>query len=94
MLEGLQCSLQFAPQAYRVLPVAAMEAEAQPLLERLGLQKDDPPPIAAPAPALSFSGKALGLDLHIVCNGEAARNSVLGQQCRCSVQESWTEAEY
>ena len=48
-----------------------MEAEAQPLLERLGLEKDDPPPIAAPAPAVSYSGTALGLDLHIVCNGES-----------------------
>jgi hypothetical protein len=47
-----------------------MEAEAQPLLERLGLEKDDPPPIASPAPAVSYSGTALGLDLHIVCNGE------------------------
>jgi DNA-directed RNA polymerase subunit H (RpoH/RPB5) len=47
-----------------------MEAEAQPLLERLGLEKDDPPQIAAPAPAVSYSGKALGLELHVVCNGE------------------------
>jgi DNA-directed RNA polymerase subunit H (RpoH/RPB5) len=47
-----------------------MEAEAQPLLDRLGLEKDDPPVIAQPAPAVSYSGKALGLDLHIVCNGE------------------------
>lgn len=46
-----------------------MEAEAEPLLKALGLEKDEPPGISAPAPCVTFSGKAFGLDLHIVCNG-------------------------
>lgn len=60
----------------RVVVLIAMEAEAQPLLERLGLEKDDPPPIASPAPAVSYSGTALGLDLHIVCNGKCSIHNV------------------
>ena len=49
-----------------------MEAEAQPLLAALGLGRDEPPGIAAPAPAVTFSGSAFGLELHIVCNGGPA----------------------
>lgn len=71
-----------------------MEAEAQPLLERLGLEKDNPPPIAAPAPAVSYSGKALGLDLHIVCNGEhVAMCSEMLYCCRVQVDMSLQSAE-
>lgn len=46
-----------------------MEAEAQPLLKRLGLERDEPPAISSPAPCVTFSGEAFGLDLHIICNG-------------------------
>ena len=46
-----------------------MKAEAEPLLKALALQRDEPPVLAPPAPAVSFSGEAFGLDLHIVCNG-------------------------
>ena len=71
-----------------------MEAEAQPLLERLGLEKDDPPPIASPAPAVSYSGTALGLDLHIVCNGESVHQmfcdvTMLRRTSRQGARQSW-----
>lgn len=54
---------------------AAMEAEAKPLLDLLGLQQDEPQKLAGPAPAQTFSGTAYGLDLHIVCNGETTGRS-------------------
>ena len=41
-----------------------------PIVEVLGLKKDDPPVIAPPAPAQSFSGAtAKGMSVHVVCNG-------------------------
>ena len=51
--------------------LAAMEAEAAPLIEHLGLTKDDPQPIAPPAPCKSYSGEKFGMTVHIVINGEA-----------------------
>ena len=47
-----------------------MEAEALPVIDGLGLVRDDPPLLPAPAPAVSFSGRVGGLDVHVVCNGE------------------------
>ena len=46
-----------------------MEQEAQPLLDMLKLQKDEPARIPPPAPCVSFSGSYADLDLHVVCNG-------------------------
>ena len=46
-----------------------MEAEAQPLVDRLGLNRDEPSRIAPPAPCVTFSGPCYGLDVHLVCNG-------------------------
>lgn len=60
----------------RVAVIIAMEAEAQPLLAALGLKRDEPPAIAPPAPCITFSGTAFGLDLHIVCNGKCAVHNV------------------
>ncbi len=56
-----------------------MEAEAEPVLRALGLEKDEPPAIAPPAPCVTFSGSALGLDLHIVCNGAIATHTAPNQ---------------
>ena len=47
-----------------------MEAEATPLINKLGLQQDDPPRIPPPAPCTSYSGRYEGLDVHVVCNGK------------------------
>mmetsp|Transcript_10161 Transcript_10161/g.30523 ORF Transcript_10161/g.30523 Transcript_10161/m.30523 type:complete len:254 (+) Transcript_10161:189-950(+) len=60
----------------RVVVLIAMEAEAKPLLELLGLQQDKPQALAGPAPAQTFSGSAYGLDLHIVCNGKCRVHGV------------------
>ena len=49
-----------------------MEAEGLPLVESLGLQRDEPSKIAPPAPCVTFSGSRFGLDIHLVCNGELA----------------------
>ena len=50
-----------------------MEAEALPVIDGLGLVRDDPPLLPAPAPAVSFSGRVGGLDVHVVCNGKTER---------------------
>ena len=41
-----------------------------PVIDGLGLVRDEPPLLPAPAPAVSFSGRVGGLDVHVVCNGE------------------------
>ncbi len=48
---------------------AAMEAEAQPIVEDLKLQKDSPSLIAEPAPTITFSGEVEGLTVYLACNG-------------------------
>ena len=48
---------------------AAMEAEALPLVNILGLKEDVPPRIAPPAPAVSYSGSKHGATIHVVRNG-------------------------
>ena len=48
---------------------AAMEAEAMPLVNILGLKEDVPPRIAPPAPAVSYSGSKYGATIHVVRNG-------------------------
>lgn len=58
-----------------------MEAEAQPLLKRLGLERDEPPAISSPAPCVTFSGEAFGLDLHIICNGAQQTCAKLQSSC-------------
>ena len=46
-----------------------MEAEAQPIVEDLKLQKDSPSLIAEPAPTITFTGEVDGLPVHLACNG-------------------------
>ena len=60
-----------APRARSL--AAAMEAEAQPMIESLRLKLDDPPVIAPPAPCLSYSGEDFGAKIHLVCFGELAQ---------------------
>eukprot|EP00192_Tetraselmis_astigmatica_P019023 CAMPEP_0117662892 /NCGR_PEP_ID=MMETSP0804-20121206/8293_1 /TAXON_ID=1074897 /ORGANISM="Tetraselmis astigmatica, Strain CCMP880" /LENGTH=250 /DNA_ID=CAMNT_0005469817 /DNA_START=62 /DNA_END=814 /DNA_ORIENTATION=+ len=52
-----------------VLVIIAMEAEAKPMVEKLGLTKDEPSRIPPPATCVTFSGKHGGLNVHIACNG-------------------------
>ncbi|KXZ47923.1 hypothetical protein GPECTOR_32g536 [Gonium pectorale] len=47
-----------------------MEAEAQPLIQALGLKEDAPPKIVGPAPCVTFSGEHDGLKVHVVWNGK------------------------
>jgi hypothetical protein len=46
-----------------------MEAEAQPIMEDLKLQRDSPSLIAEPAPTITFSGEVNGAKIHLACNG-------------------------
>lgn len=48
----------------------AMEAEALPVIDGLGLTRDAPPLLPPPAPAVSFSGRVGCVDVHVVCNGK------------------------
>ena len=52
------------------LTVAAMEAEAMPLINILDLKEDIPQRIPPPAPAVSYSGSKHGMNVHVVRNGE------------------------
>ncbi len=47
-----------------------MEAEATPIVKRLGLQLDEPRIIPAPSSAHSYSGNVHDLDVHLVVNGK------------------------
>eukprot|EP00798_Chlamydomonas_sp_ICE-L_P020726 gene20726-27541_t len=60
----------------KVLVVFAMEAEAMPFINHMALKMDEPAVIAAPAPCVTFSGQASGMDLHVVWNGKCATNAV------------------
>eukprot|EP00197_Chlamydomonas_leiostraca_P003932 CAMPEP_0202869702 /NCGR_PEP_ID=MMETSP1391-20130828/12599_1 /ASSEMBLY_ACC=CAM_ASM_000867 /TAXON_ID=1034604 /ORGANISM="Chlamydomonas leiostraca, Strain SAG 11-49" /LENGTH=246 /DNA_ID=CAMNT_0049550049 /DNA_START=25 /DNA_END=765 /DNA_ORIENTATION=+ len=59
-----------------VLLVFAMEAEAQPLITRLGLVKDDPPKVLQPAPCVTYSGSLGSLAVHVVWNGRCGTHGV------------------
>uniref|UniRef100_A0A7S0Y7R1 Nucleoside phosphorylase domain-containing protein n=1 Tax=Polytomella parva TaxID=51329 RepID=A0A7S0Y7R1_9CHLO len=48
----------------------AMEAEATPFIQALGLIKDEPSKLPGPIPAVSFSGDYEGLKVHVVWNGK------------------------
>ena len=61
---------QVEHQQGQPLRVAAMEAEAAPLILGLGLYKDEPQRIAPPAPCVSYSGQCHGATITVVCNGE------------------------
>lgn len=54
----------------------AMEAEAQPLIQKLGLVLDDPPVLLQPAPCISYSGKVGALKVHLVWNGRCEKYGV------------------
>ena len=69
---GMQWVLTCLPVSLQ----AAMEAEAMPMVEALGLKADNPAVIPPPAPCHSFSGRHAGADVHVVCFGELSRFSV------------------
>ena len=54
-----------------------MEAEAKPLIEGLGLKRDEPSLIPPPAPAVTFSGSKGGAKIHVVCNGRCCSGGLL-----------------
>jgi 5'-methylthioadenosine nucleosidase len=47
-----------------------MEAEAQPIVEELKLEKDSPSLVAEPAPTITFSGEVDGVTVYLACNGK------------------------
>jgi 5'-methylthioadenosine nucleosidase len=51
--------------------LVAMEAEAAPLVERLGLQKQEKSPFAGPLPAVVFTGLVGDTTVHVCINGPA-----------------------
>ena len=54
-----------------VAVIVAMEAEAAPLIERLGLKKQEKSPFAGPLPAVVFSGAVGDATVHVCTNGPA-----------------------
>ncbi|PRW33190.1 5 -methylthioadenosine S-adenosylhomocysteine nucleosidase 2 [Chlorella sorokiniana] len=59
-----------------ILLLVAMEAEATPMVEALGLKADSPPVIPPPAPCHSFSGRHAGANVHVVCFGKCKATGV------------------
>jgi 5'-methylthioadenosine nucleosidase len=51
--------------------IIAMEAEAMPLVEHLGLKKVEPSPFAGPLPAVCYSGAVNGAAVHVCTNGKS-----------------------
>ena len=52
--------------------IIAMEAEAMPLVEHLGLKKAETSPFVGPIPAVVFSGKVGEATVHVITNGKDA----------------------
>ncbi|GBF91473.1 hypothetical protein Rsub_04213 [Raphidocelis subcapitata] len=59
-----------------VVLVFAMEAEAKPLIEHLGLKQDEPRAIPAPAPCVTYSGAFNGETVRVVWTGRDAEHGV------------------
>eukprot|EP00803_Ostreobium_quekettii_P008206 evm.model.scf_1725EXC.2 EVM.evm.TU.scf_1725EXC.2 scf_1725EXC:17751-21773(-) len=59
-----------------VVVIMAMAAEAMPVVERLGLKKDDPPRLKPPAPCTSYSGEFSGLKVTVVHSGTCRTHGV------------------
>ncbi|KDD75848.1 hypothetical protein H632_c472p1 [Helicosporidium sp. ATCC 50920] len=53
-----------------------MNAEAAPLVERLGLTKDAPGIIVGPAPCVCYSGDVSGVKVHLIQNGTCDKHGV------------------
>ena len=51
--------------------LVAMEAEAAPLIEHLGLKKQDKSPFVGPLPAVVHTGKVGDTTVHVITNGTA-----------------------
>lgn len=51
--------------------IIAMEAEAAPLVEHLGLKKTAPSPFKGALPAVVFTGTVNGATVHVITNGKA-----------------------
>ena len=71
-----RCALQFTvlpslalTRGLKPCANAALQAEAEPLVTALGLEKDETGNLPGPAPCFSYSGTYAGLKVYIVCNG-------------------------
>ena len=75
-----------------ILPPAAMEAEAAPIVESLGLQQDVPAAIPPPAPCVTYSGSLHGMRVHVVTNGKCRFTAVdqVGPGPGCLLQAAAT----
>lgn len=60
----------------RILIVMAMHAEAEPVVERLGLVPVKTPPWASPVPMRLFQGNAHGVEVDLVVNGTDERTEL------------------
>ena len=67
-------SAMSSPPVSSVVVCMAMEQEAAPLIERLGLQPQ--PPFAAPAPFVAHAGEYKGLQITVVTSGKDAATGV------------------
>jgi len=64
--------LKRKPMSVKTIAViVAMEAEAAPLIEHLGLKKQEKSPFAGPLPAVVFSGAVGDATVHVCTNGPA-----------------------
>lgn len=59
-----------------VLLVVAMEAEALPIIDKLGLVKDDPCVVSTPTTMATFSGSVGALRVHLAHNGKCGKFGV------------------
>ena len=67
-----QRRLKRKPMSVKTIAViVAMEAEAAPLIEHLGLKKQEKSPFTGPLPAVVFSGAVGDATVHVCTNGPA-----------------------
>ena len=69
-------------QLMRTCVCAALQAEADPLVKALGLDRDETGNMPGPAPCFSYSGTYAGLKVWIACNGvQILLSAGLGSCC-------------
>lgn len=59
-----------------IVLLVAMEAEAAPMVDSLGLKRDEPAAIPPPAPCVTYSGQLHGSQVHLVTFGKCKVNGV------------------
>lgn len=61
---------------FRIPPHTAMEAEAAPMIEHMGLTKEIPSRVSGPAPLAIYSGSFQGVQVVVACNGKDRKTGV------------------